>query len=71
MSEREKNLQSLLQELGQAAEDAYETKEDAAHWLQTPHPILDEKSPLQMGQSQAGMQRVKDILLAIKYGGAV
>lgn len=33
--------------------------------------MLDEKSPLQMGQSQAGMQQVKDILLAIKYSGAV
>jgi uncharacterized protein (DUF2384 family) len=33
--------------------------------------MLDEKSPLEMSQSEAGAQRVKAILVAIKYGGVL
>jgi uncharacterized protein (DUF2384 family) len=51
--------------------DTFETREDAVLWLRKPHPLLDGKPPLQVGRTYEGAQRVKSILIAIKYGGAV
>jgi uncharacterized protein (DUF2384 family) len=61
----------LQQELERLAADTFETKDDAVLWLRTPHPLLDGKPPFQVGQTDAGAQRVKSILIAIKYGGVV
>lgn len=62
---------SHQQELERMATDTFETAKDAAQWLQNPHPLLDEKTPLQVAQTEAGAQRVKSILVAIKYGGVL
>ena len=35
------------------------------------HPMLDGESPLECAKSGFGAQRVKDILVAIRYGGVV
>lgn len=58
-----------LLELDQLAVDAFETEEDARHWLRKPHPMLDGEAPLSAAKTSYGAQRVKDILTAIKYGG--
>lgn len=63
--------QPLQKELEQMAEETFETREDAAQWLRRPHPMLDEKSPLQMAQTEAGAQRVKAILVSTKFGGVL
>ena len=60
-----------LLELGQMAADTFETEEEAAAWLRRPHPMLDGDSPLELAKSGYGAQRVKDILMAIRYGGVV
>ncbi len=60
-----------LLELDQMACDTFESEADASHWLHQPHPMLDGATPLETAKTGYGTQRVKDILLAIKYGGVV
>ena len=58
-------------ELGQMATDTFETDDEASAWLRRPHPMLDGDSPLEAAKTSYGAQRVKDILIAIRYGGVV
>ncbi len=58
-------------ELDQMACDTFESDADASHWLRRPHPMLDGETPLEAARTGYGAQRVKDILLAIQYGGVV
>jgi putative toxin-antitoxin system antitoxin component (TIGR02293 family) len=60
-----------LLELGQMATDTFETEDEASAWLRRPHPMLDGDSPLELAKTSYGTQRVKDILIAIRYGGVV
>lgn len=60
-----------LIELHQLAWDTFETEAESGEWLKRPHPMLDGESPLQAAKTSYGAQRVKDILLAIKYGGVL
>ncbi len=60
-----------LLELGQMAADTFETEDEASAWLRCPHPMLDGDSPLESAKTSFGAQRVKDILMAIRYGGVV
>lgn len=65
--------ESLLRllELDRMARDTFDTPEEAAGWLRRAHPMLDGDTPLACAKSSFGAQRVKDILLAIQYGGVV
>lgn len=63
------NVLRLLELDGMAAE-TFETEAEASAWLNRPHPMLDGETPLAVAMNSFGAQRVKDILLAIKYGGA-
>lgn len=60
-----------LLELDGLAKETFETPEEAAAWMRGPHPMLDGEAPLECAKSGFGAQRVKDILVAIKYGGVV
>jgi putative toxin-antitoxin system antitoxin component (TIGR02293 family) len=60
-----------LLEIESLASDVFESEDDAANWLRKPHPMLEGEAPLEAGGSSFGTQRVKDILLAIKYGAAL
>lgn len=60
-----------LLELDDLAKGTFESPEEAAAWLRRSHPMLDGESPLECAKSGYGAQRVKDILVAIKYGGVV
>lgn len=53
------------------ANDIFASEEDAFAWMRKSHPMLDGDSPFQAAKTSFGAQSVKDILLAIKYGGAV
>lgn len=59
-----------LLEMHQLARDAFDTVETALAWLRRPHPLLAEKAPFDWAKSAYGSERVKEILIAIKYGGA-
>jgi putative toxin-antitoxin system antitoxin component (TIGR02293 family) len=60
-----------LVELAKMANDIFASEEDAFAWMRKSHPMLDGDSPFQAAKTSFGAQSVKDILLAIKYGGAV
>ena len=60
-----------LLDLDQMAGDTFETQAEASEWLRKPHPMLDAETPLEAARTGYGAQRVKDILLAIRYGGVV
>lgn len=64
------NVLRLL-ELKDMASDTFESEDDAIGWLRRPHPLLDGESPLESAANSFGARRVKDILVAIKYGGVV
>ena len=57
-----------LLELGQMAAYTFETEEKAFAWLHRPHPMREGDSSLELAKTGCGAQRVKDILLAIRYG---
>ncbi len=60
-----------LLELEAMATDTFES-DDAAHgWLRRKHPMLEGECPLEAAKTSFGTRRVKDILVAIKYGGVV
>jgi uncharacterized protein (DUF2384 family) len=53
------------------ATDTFES-DDAAHgWLRRQHPMLEGECPLEAAKTSFGTRRVKDMLVAIKYGGVV
>lgn len=58
-----------LIELDQLAIDTFETEAEAMQWLRRPHPMLDGDDPLTAARTSFGAQRVKDILVALRYGG--
>lgn len=65
--------ESLLRlfDITRMAEDTFETAAQADGWLKRAHPMLDGETPLDCAKSAFGAQRVKDILVAVKYGGVV
>lgn len=60
-----------LLELNRLAEETLASPEEASAWLRRAHPMLDGETPLECAKSAFGAQRVKDILVALKYGGVV
>ena len=60
-----------LLELHRLAEETFETSEQADAWMRRAHPMLDDEVPLDCAKSAFGAQRVKDMLVALKYGGVV
>lgn len=58
-------------ELDQMACDTFASDAEAAQWLRKQHPMLDGDSPLEAATTSYGAQRVRDILLAVQYGGIV
>ncbi|MDC8784248.1 antitoxin Xre/MbcA/ParS toxin-binding domain-containing protein [Roseateles koreensis] len=60
-----------LMELFELASDTFESEDEASAWLRKPHPMLDGETPLETAKTSYGGERVKDILLALKYGGVV
>jgi putative toxin-antitoxin system antitoxin component (TIGR02293 family) len=58
-------------ELKDAAIATFETEAMALDWMRRPHPMLDGESPLESAATSFGARRVRDILLAIQYGGVV
>ena len=60
-----------LTDLIATAVDVFGSVEAATGWLIKPHPVLEGETPMQRARTPWGMQRVRSILGALKYGGAV
>ena len=58
-------------ELDGLAAETFDNRAEAFEWMKSPHPMLEGDSPLTAARTSYGTQRVKDILLSIKYGGVV
>ena len=58
-------------ELKDVAVDVLESEEESLAWMRKAHPLLDGQSPLEAASTSYGSRVVKEILLAIKYGGVV
>lgn len=50
------------------ADEAFGNLEKALHWLQSPNPSLEGKTPLAAAQTEQGHQAVEDILGRIADG---
>ena len=58
-----------LLEMRRLAEDTFGSSQEADAWMRRPHPMLEGEAPLECAKSAFGAQRVKDMLMALKYGG--
>ncbi|WP_300662205.1 MbcA/ParS/Xre antitoxin family protein [Hydrogenophaga sp.] len=65
------DMKSELTELEILAVSTFQTSEDATDWFQRPHPMLKGETPRHASQTVEGEQLVRQILVAIKYGGVV
>lgn len=50
------------------ATDVLGDRKEAAGWLQRPHPVLGDASPISLLDTDIGLQKVLDILSRIEYG---
>lgn len=57
-----------LRDMQELATEVFGIRE-AADWCQRPHPMLDGKPPSHAAATSLGLQRVMEILVALKYGG--
>lgn len=60
-----------LLELQYLAEDTFDTLDATFAWLRCGHPMLDDEAPLERVKSAYGSEQVKEILVALKFRGAV
>ena len=48
------------------ANEVFETEAEAWRWLNRPHPMFDDRTPLQAAETSSGTNHVKEVLLSIK-----
>jgi putative toxin-antitoxin system antitoxin component (TIGR02293 family) len=63
-SERTERLARVIA----AAEFVWDSREEAREWLHTPHPELENRSPLAAAMTELGARRVESLLDGIFYG---
>lgn len=69
MSNTQPTLDSELQSL---AAEVFSGPEAAARWLTRPHEVFCGSPPIEIARSSdEGAERVRGMLVAIKYGGVV
>ncbi|MGH9611403.1 MAG: antitoxin Xre/MbcA/ParS toxin-binding domain-containing protein [Bryobacteraceae bacterium] len=50
------------------AGEVFANQEKALHWLRSPNPSLEGRTPLQSAATDEGYQEVEDILTRIEHG---
>jgi putative toxin-antitoxin system antitoxin component (TIGR02293 family) len=63
-SERTERLARVIA----TAEFVWDNREEARDWLHTPHPELENRSPLASAMTELGARRVENLLDGIFYG---
>ena len=58
-----------LLEVHEMAVDVFGSRANACAWLSSPHPLLEDECPRSAMKTSYGAARVKDLLVATKYGG--
>lgn len=69
MNDRNMNSESRLVALEKFALEVFVSTDDIERWFAKPHPLLDGETPFQMATTEAGAEKVRSLLVAIKYGG--
>jgi putative toxin-antitoxin system antitoxin component (TIGR02293 family) len=46
----------------------WDDEADAREFLNTPHPLLDERAPLDVAMTELGARRVEELLWQLFYG---
>lgn len=60
-----------LLEVHNMAADVFGSRANACAWLSKTHPLLDDECPRSATKTSYGAAKVKDLLVATKYGGVV
>ena len=50
------------------AGEVFANREKALHWLQSPNPSLEGKTPLEAARTEEGYQEADDVLTRIEHG---
>jgi hypothetical protein len=50
------------------AEQVWEDRDDAREFLGRPHPVLQDRSPLETAETEPGVRRVERLLMMPEYG---
>jgi putative toxin-antitoxin system antitoxin component (TIGR02293 family) len=50
------------------AESVWENEDDARAFMNEPHPLLEERSPIDVAQTEVGARRIERILMELEYG---
>jgi len=58
-------------ELARLLRTTFETSSDARRWWQSPHPMLNGVAPAVAVRTAAGALQLRDMLIALRYGGVV
>jgi putative toxin-antitoxin system antitoxin component (TIGR02293 family) len=53
------------------ATEVFGEVDKASHWLTTAHPLLTGLTPLQSARNRWGAEKVRSMLVSLKYGGVV
>ena len=69
MNDQNMKSESYLVALKNLAMEVFVSTEDIGRWFAKPHPLLNGRTPLQMAVTEAGAEKVRSLLVAIKYGG--
>lgn len=48
----------------------FQSRKDHLKWWHRPHPLLFGQSPWLMAQNETGSDQVRNLLVALKYGGS-
>jgi len=65
---RESEQVERLARLMALAEDVWENTEDARAFMNEAHPMLEERTPLEMAETELGARRVERLLVKLEYG---
>lgn len=52
------------------AEEVFESKEGATHWMSTPNKALGGSAPIMLCETEIGAKQVRRVLQALEWGGA-
>lgn len=57
-----------LQKLESRTQEVFEDKEVAVQWLESPNPILNNKKPIDLATTDAGLNEVLQLLGRLEHG---
>jgi putative toxin-antitoxin system antitoxin component (TIGR02293 family) len=61
-------LPARLMSISVHAGEVFANQEKAIHWLRSPNPSLEGKTPLEAAQTGRGYREVEDVLVRIEHG---